>query len=75
MPASAALTEVKLSIEVNLGQDDKGKDINKKTKFGDVRLDILDDDFYAAGESISGLLKGTLTRIQKEESSLVTNLE
>lgn len=73
MAASAALTEVKLSVEVNLGKDDKGKDINKKTRFGDVRLDITDTEFYAAGQSIAGLLKGTLSRVQKEESSLVVN--
>ncbi len=52
----------KLSIYMNMGVDDEGKDIVKAKTFSNVRLDTTDDELTEFAEKYVALSSGTNTK-------------
>ncbi len=52
----------KLSIYMNVGLDDEGKDIVKAKTFSNVRLDTTDDELTEFAEKYVALSSGTNTK-------------
>lgn len=64
------LYDKKLVLDCNLGKDDKGKDIIKKLRFGDVNLNATNEKMYEVAQAMGALTVKMDTVYVEEKNSL-----
>ncbi|QAA32127.1 DUF1659 domain-containing protein [Clostridium manihotivorum] len=72
--ATSILSNNSMIIKYKTGTNEKGDDIFNSQRFSDVRLDISDDDFYAVGKALAGLMSSDAVSIRKQHDYLVEDI-
>ncbi|WP_160680351.1 DUF1659 domain-containing protein [Clostridium sp. C8-1-8] len=71
---TSILSNNSMIIKYKTGTNEKGDDIFDSQRFSDVRLDISDDDFYAVGKALAGLMSYDAVSIRKQQEYLVEDI-
>jgi hypothetical protein len=72
MAVNSTIVDSALVIQFKTGIDAKGNDIVKNQRFNSLKVDSTDEDAYAVGAAIGGLLTFPLVDVQRENDTLLT---
>lgn len=72
--ATAILSGNAMILKYKTGTNDKGDDTFNSQRFSNVRLDLTDDDLYAVGKALEGLMSSDIVYIRKQQDYLVEDI-
>jgi hypothetical protein len=72
MAVNSTILDSALVVRYKTGIDAKGNDILKNQRFNSLKVDSSDENAYAVGVAIGGLLAFPMVDVQRENDALLT---